>query len=73
MTTSSVLFVMVHDTVVVDAELVPPGKKIIPKLYSDKMVYLFKFFEAACVACDASYEAWVAHSKKVTHSLYKTN
>lgn len=73
MTTVAELFAIVHDTVVVDAELVPLGKKRFPKLHNEEKKVLFRFFEEACVACDASYEAWVAQAKKVTHSLYNTN
>uniref|UniRef100_M4BMK6 Uncharacterized protein n=1 Tax=Hyaloperonospora arabidopsidis (strain Emoy2) TaxID=559515 RepID=M4BMK6_HYAAE len=73
MTTLAKLFAIIHDTIVIDAELVPPGKKRFPKLRSDEKVVLFQLFEEACVASDASYETWVDYARKAVHSLYNTS
>ena len=44
MTTVAELFAIAHDTVVVDAEIVPLGKKRFPKLHNEEKGVLFHFF-----------------------------
>ena len=72
-TTLAELFAIVHGTVKVDAELVPPGKKRFPKLRRDETVVLFQFFEEACVNSNAPYATWADYATKAIQTLYNTN
>jgi hypothetical protein len=66
------LYVVAHDQVQKDDDLVPVSKQHYPKLRGEEKRLLVQLFREICVQADGAYEEWERYAQAATQDLYNT-